>query len=274
MSEFTGISINSTQALEKLSVMSFLCDVESLPDGQHPDVRQYVDGALVPNLSTARHCPDKDALLPFLATDETPDSGKIELITGETARFAKFLEIYRQRQKKRQTICPPNQVTTTINYQEPGEKFEGLHFDNANDLSLIQPLGSSPRLKSPRRIGMNYGPGSRVLWLTSVDVFDIARAGIEADSTFVPVADHLREYHRKYAETERAIKVLGVIVPRLRGYIAGSELTGHDGGTPNLDEIIDPTRLPEDIRITTEQSTVQFYLGSWTVGTFGSILNS
>lgn len=122
----------------------------------------------------------------------------------------------------------------------------GIHLDNFDKLSFDQ------RTTGRRRLGVNFGPGSRHLLLATIDVLDVCLGNDPDQPSRYPHTDDLRHY----VLDGRTLTVLRIRIDPGQGYIAPTELLPHDGSTMTA----------------TEPSRIAFWLGHWPVGTLRSLL--
>ena len=121
----------------------------------------------------------------------------------------------------------------------------GIHLDNFDKLSFAE------RTTGRRRLGVNFGPGTRHLLLATIDVQDVCLANDPDEPSRYPHTDDLRRYVRD----GRPLTILRIRLDPGQGYIAPTELLPHDGST----------------LMATEPSRIAFWLGHWPLGTLGSL---
>lgn len=122
----------------------------------------------------------------------------------------------------------------------------GIHLDNFDKLSF------DLRASGRRRLGVNFGLGSRHLLLATVDVLDVCLTNDPDQPSRYPHTDDLRRYVHDW----HPLTVLRIRIDPGEGYIAPTELLPHDGST--LDA--------------TEPSRIAFWLGHWPTGALNSLL--
>lgn len=211
--EQIGIACNNPDALQEQALISEVSTAISLTE---PNV--YEQGAVTPH--TQLHRPTAKELRPFLATEDTPVGGLIE-VTLISDALRRHIDTAMPLQP---TVCPPNQLTTTQNTKNNNLR-PGMHVDSMEDL----PLGT--RLQSQRRIGLNRGPGLRFLLVGSVSIFDIADFS-QRPSHYQPNTLDVREYANLSCAGEAPpLRCLWILLKPGMAYIAPTENIVHDGST-------------------------------------------
>lgn len=200
----------------------------------------YVLGAIVSDGKLRR--PSREELTPFLATDETPDAGLVEII-GPTQKLVDEIRGYPGPFFKPAT-AGPNQLTVT----RDEELFHGMHYDN-NYGKLI-----GNRLESPRTLAYNMGPQGRWLMLGSVDAYDLARLYADGDPAYMPTTTDLRRYVRD--ETQPPMQCLYIYNAKGEGYELPAEAAAHDASRIGLPG----------------EATAGYMVGTWQPGYFGSVV--
>jgi hypothetical protein len=137
--------------------------------------------------------------------------------------------------------CAADQLTTTT---DPSTMRRiGIHLDNFDRMPLER------RHESRRRIGINLGPGTRFLVLTTQDVQALAQV--------TPIIE--RNLHtdqvRRYVAQGGRLTCIRIRLDPGEGYLAPTELIPHDGSTAG-------THSP---------STIAFWLGEWPRGALPSV---
>ncbi|OLE20960.1 MAG: hypothetical protein AUG49_23160 [Catenulispora sp. 13_1_20CM_3_70_7] len=122
----------------------------------------------------------------------------------------------------------------------------GIHLDNFDKLSFAE------RTTGRRRLGVNFGLGTRHLLLATIDVLDVCLANDPNRPSQYPHTDDLRRYVRD----GHPLTVLRIRLDPGQGYIAPTELVPHDGSTLTA----------------TTPSRIAFWLGHWPVGTLPRIV--
>lgn len=122
----------------------------------------------------------------------------------------------------------------------------GMHLDNFDKLSFAE------RTTGRRRLGVNFGLGSRHLLLATIDVLDVCLANDPDQPSRYPHTDDLR----RYVHDGRPLIVLRIRLDPGQGYIAPTELLPHDGSTQTA----------------TEPSRIAFWLGHWPTETLSSLI--
>lgn len=122
----------------------------------------------------------------------------------------------------------------------------GIHLDNFDKLSFDQ------RTTGRRRLGVNFGLGTRHLLLATIDVLDVCLANNPDDPSHYPHTDDLR----RYVHDGRPLTILRIRLDPGQGYIAPTELLPHDGSTLTADA---PSRIA-------------FWLGHWPTGQLPSLI--
>lgn len=211
--EQLGIACNDPEILRQNILISEISTVTSLIE---PDT--YEQGAVTPYPKV--HRPTVKDLQPFLATEDTPVNGLIEItLISKALRRHVYNTMPLQP-----TICPPNQLTTTQNTKNNNLR-PGLHVDSMEDL----PLGT--RSRSERRIGLNRGPGLRFLLIGSVSIFDIAQFS-QRSSDYRPNTLDVRGYANLSCAGEAPpLRCLWIPLKPGMAYIAPTENIVHDGST-------------------------------------------
>ena len=211
--EQIGIACNDPEALRQNVLISEISTVTSLNE---PNT--YEADAVTPHPKLFR--PTTRDLQPFLATEDTPVNGLIEITFISTALRS---HIY-NAMPLQPTVCEPNQLTTTQNTKN-NDLRPGLHVDSMEDL----PLGR--RLQSERRIGLNRGPGLRFLLVGSVSIFDIADFS-QQPSHYQPNTQDVRDYAALSCAGEAPpLRCLWIPLKQGMAYIAPTENIVHDGST-------------------------------------------
>jgi hypothetical protein len=211
--EYTGIACTNVDKLRENVLISDISSVASLIE---PAI--YEGDAITPHPQLYR--PSSKDLEPFLANEDTPINGLIE-ITFISNALKKHVADCMALQP---TVCQPNQITTTQNTKN-NDLRPGLHVDSREDLPL------QDRMQSARRIGLNRGHGVRFLLVGSVNIFDIAEYKQSSPTDTLNTGD-VREYAR-HALTGEAppLRCLWIPLKPCMAYIAPTENIVHDGST-------------------------------------------
>ena len=122
----------------------------------------------------------------------------------------------------------------------------GIHLDNFDKLSFAE------RTTGRRRLGVNFGLGTRHLLLAAIDVLDVCVANEPDQPSRYPHTDDLR----RYVHDGRSLTVLRIRLDPGQGYIAPTELLPHDGSTMTA----------------TAPSRIAFWLGHWPTGQLPSLI--
>lgn len=211
--EQLGIACDDPETLRKNVLISDISTVSALNE---PGV--YEPDAVTPIPRLYR--PTAEDLQPFLATEETPVNGLIELTFISKAlqhHVANCVPLD-------PTVCQANQLTTTQNTQNNNLR-PGLHVDSMQDSPLVS------RLQSMRRVGFNEGPGLRFLLVGSVSIFDIAQFD-QRPPHYRPNTGDVREYANLSCAGEAPpLRCLWIPLRPGMAYIAPTENIVHDGST-------------------------------------------
>lgn len=211
--EQIGIACNDPEALRQNVLISEISITPPLVDSQ-----VYEPDAITPSPQLFR--PTAKDLQPFLATEDTPVNGLIEITFISTALQRHVHDAL----PLQPTVCDPNQLTTTQNTRNDDLR-PGMHVDSMEDLPL------DTRLQSERRIGLNRGPGLRFLLVGSVSIFDIADFH-QRPSQYQPNTQDVRDYAAQSCAGEAPpLRCLWIPLRQGMAYIAPTENIVHDGST-------------------------------------------
>lgn len=223
---------------ENLRLNTLIADVAIID----PSDTGYEKNAVVPDPTTLRH-PTPAELEPFLADDQTPVEGTIEVIPA-SVEFYEYFEQAMARVSVAQTISQPGQLTTTHNTKN-GDLRPGLHLD--------QKVSDAARCTA-----LNLGPGGRFLLIGSLAAPTIAEfLGLEPGR--LPTTLDVRRYA---ANPERyggpALHCLFIPVRAGDGYCAPikkEEHLVHDASTLGASDI-------STIRFVMDAPDVRGFLGN------------
>jgi hypothetical protein len=204
---------------------------------------------------------DADALVPVDGWTPLPARVAAELTAGPHARVSKVVELVRVPDVTRldeihrfqpfgdrhaarflgYTACAADQLTTTTDTSTM--RRIGIHLDNFDRMPLER------RHESRRRIGINLGPGTRFLVLTTQDIQGLAQIGPLIDRN--PHTDQVRRYVAQGGQ----LTCIRIRLEPGEGYLAPTELIPHDGSTRGINS----------------PSTIAFWLGAWPQGALPSV---
>ncbi len=241
--EHVGIRCTDINLLRERMWVSSVVAAEVIAQESGPDFPPYIPDAMVPDVRDMRK-PTDDELELFLATDETPDAGLVEIVPPSRV-LKDALKKIRQAPGHRYLepiVCAANQLTTTPSGQA-GLR-QGIHFDDPD--SLV-----AERMDGVRRLGFNRGPSTRFLLLGSVDIFDMWSQYGNNDPGFVPGSETIGQYAMSGGEVICA----HLAIEPYASYIANVRAAAHEASTDGQGP-----------------STVHFEDGVWEPGVFGSLI--
>ncbi|MEU8195302.1 hypothetical protein AB0C10_16125 [Microbispora amethystogenes] len=220
---------------------------------QFPSIQHRIDIGGVAQVGDAPGYDDKTAVVPTgdwrpltrdeaeqFRVDETTPPGLVVELVSRILRVSPGADLDARRQAaaaldpvdgrwpREFLACadsPAGCLTTTQDFDNDCRRI-GLHIDNFDRLPY------SARLRSRRRLCLNFGPGTRYLLVGDLSILEMCQVVGRDQHDYRPNTDDLR----RYVSEGNPLRCLRIRLDPGEGYIAPTELLPHDGSTAGAAE--------------------------------------